>query len=182
MNSLLLENFIWLLLAIAHHAQASTFNPECTLPPPGTAYVSGPNIRGTTSILFNCLSIIFLCTWNIQHLNVPAARSQPKSSIQGIWWAILDSRTRLKWMIFTILVPEYLTGKAFAERVAASAGVKRMKRILREPNDEVERARVKLLNDAVESLQWEGIHVYMANMGYFVVDFSDVLDDHQGMK
>lgn len=96
MIPLLGSSLKWLLLAIVRSSQASSFKPECTIPPPGTTYVSGPNTRGTTSILFNCLSIIFLCTWNIQHLNVPAGRPQPKSAMQGIWWAILDSRIKIK--------------------------------------------------------------------------------------
>lgn len=75
-------------------------------------------------------------------------------------------------MIFTILVPEYLIGKAFGERLAAKAGVKRMKEL---------DSKWDGFSDAVQSLQWEDIHVYMANMGHFVVDFSDVLDDHQGI-
>lgn len=165
---------LWLLLITVSSGIASTFQPECTLPPPGTTYVSRPNIRGTTDILLNCLSIIFLCTWNIQHLNVPAARPDSKSIIQSAWWAILDSRTKAKWMIITMLMPEYLVGKAFGELLAARAGVKEMKSLdlPRGTKD------AKTLVERLEHLQWEEIHVYMANMGHFVVDFSA----HQGMK
>jgi hypothetical protein len=28
----------------------------------------------------------------------------------------LDSRTKIKWMIFTVLIPEYILGKALNER------------------------------------------------------------------
>ncbi|KAE9374862.1 hypothetical protein N431DRAFT_503621 [Stipitochalara longipes BDJ] len=181
MHSLPSSKLAWTLLAIVGHSHASSFSPECTVPPPGTSYVSSPNIRGTTSILLNCLSIILLCTWNIQHLNIPASRAEPKSSIQGVWWAILDSRTKIKWMIFTILVPEYLIGKAFGERLAAKAGVKLVKKSqLLDPNSSAEQPTEA--SDVVEPLQWEDIHAYMANMGYFVVDFSGVLDVNCSMR
>ena len=71
-------------------------------------------------------------------------------------------------MVFTTLVPEYLIGKAVSERLAANAGVREMKD--------------KLQRRDVVNVQWDEIHVYMANMGYFVVDFSDVLDNYQGMN
>ncbi|CZR67162.1 uncharacterized protein PAC_17061 [Phialocephala subalpina] len=163
MSSLLSCSLVLFLLA--PHAQASSFKPNCTIPPPDTSYVSGPNVRGTTSILWNCLSIIFLCTWNIQHLNVPAQRPKAKGVFQGIWWAILDSRKKIKWMIFTMLVPEYLVGKAFGEKLAAKSGVQVME-------DNARKAGVG----------WDEIHAYMANMGYFVVNFSDVLEHNQADK
>ncbi|KAH6723241.1 hypothetical protein BKA61DRAFT_7520 [Leptodontidium sp. MPI-SDFR-AT-0119] len=81
-----------------HPTWASSFKPNCTLAPAGTNYVSGSNTRGTISILWNCLSIIFLCTWSIQHLNVPASRPHAKNFIQKAWWDALDSRAKVKWM------------------------------------------------------------------------------------
>jgi hypothetical protein len=97
------------------------------------------------SILWNCLSIIFLCTWSIQHLNVPAMRPHTDNTWQKIWWAILDSRTKIKWMMFTILVPEYIVGKALNELLA---------------NNE-------------RFSNWDKVTTYMANMGYFIIDFGD---------
>jgi hypothetical protein len=154
---------VYLLLAC--YANASSFRPNCTLPPPGTNYVSGPNTRGTTSILWNCLSIIFLCTWSIQHLNVPAGRPKADSTLQKLWWAILDSRTKIKWTVITILVPEYLVGKAFGEKLEAMSGTK-MKNF----------PSLTERNNIGYDFEWEEIHAYMANMGYFVLDFSDLLD------
>lgn len=67
-------------------------------------------------------------------------------------------------MIFTMLIPEYLVGKALSEKIAAKTGVKLM-----EP--EVERAGV--------GYEWEEIHSCMVNIGYFVIDFSDLLEDKE---
>jgi hypothetical protein len=48
-----------------------TFQPNCTFPPPGPTFVSGPNVRSTFDIVWSCLSVIILSTWSILHLNVP---------------------------------------------------------------------------------------------------------------
>lgn len=82
-------------------------------------------------------------------------------------------------MLLTILVPEYLIGKAFGERLAAKFGLEIMKSEVTVGDIAVE--RLDEVVDTVKSLRWEEIHAYMANIGYFVVDFSDVLDDHRGM-
>jgi hypothetical protein len=115
---------------------------------------------------------------HLEHSALERASSAPtaKSTIQGIWWAILDSKTKIKWMTFTILVPEYLIGKTIGEKLAAIAGVKLMKSALVCPNETTVEQK-KQIADVVYSLQWQEIHAYMANMGYFVVDFSHVLDN-----
>lgn len=96
------------------------FETTCTIPPDNpVSFVSSPNTRGTLDILWSCLFTIFACTWTIQHLNIPAQRkSLPpnataaqrhgytvKHTLVGVW-------TNLKWMIITILAPEFILGKA----------------------------------------------------------------------
>ena len=112
------------LLLGGSHAY-STFKPDCTLPPPGTNYVAGPNTRSTLMILWNCLTIIILCTWNILHLNVPAMRPEPESLLQKWRWTISDFMKKVKWMLVTILVPEFLVGKALGDFVAAREACKK---------------------------------------------------------
>jgi hypothetical protein len=139
---------------------ASPFHPDCTLPPPGTSWVAEPSTRSSSHILWNCLSVIILCTWNIQHLNVPGIRGRPNGFSQSTWWTVLDSMKRAKWMLLTVLVPEYLLGKALCEWLSARISVKMMKDKLGGAHD------------------WEMIHAYMANMGYFVLDCGEHLDEH----
>ena len=68
-------------------------------------------------------------------------------------------------MIFTVLIPEYLVGKAFSDWLAAKSGVEIMKVCIEEA-----------IAEGIEGIEWEMVHAYMANMGYFVVDFSDEPD------
>lgn len=147
-------------LILCENTLASSFTPNCTLSPDHTNYVSGPNVRSTLSILWNCISIIFLCTWNILHLNVPAIPPARSSTVQKLWGVILDSRTKAKWMIATILMPEILVGKALDEFLSARAPF----------NNELARLA---MDDGTE---WGLTHAYFANLGGFVLDFTEILD------
>jgi hypothetical protein len=66
-----------------------------------------------------------------------------------MWQAILDLRTKIKWMAFTVLFPEYLVGRAFGERLGVKASVKLVSQV---------------------NASWENFHTYMANVGHFVLD------------
>ncbi len=136
-----------LAMVVERGTATQTFQSECTLPPPDTNYVSGPNTRGTLSILWNCLSVIVLCTWTIQHLNVPGVRPEPKHYGQKLLWQMVDATTKLKWMILTILFPEYLFGKALGEWLAVRS---------------------------MHRYGWGTVEAYMANMGYFVLDVGNI--------
>ncbi|KAH9217272.1 hypothetical protein DL95DRAFT_362168 [Leptodontidium sp. 2 PMI_412] len=136
------------------------FKPNCTLPPPNTNFVASPSTRGTLSILWNCLSIIILCTWNIQHLNIPARRPYYNSTgvkhgwFVSAWWGFLDMRTTLWWMILTIVAPEYIMGRAISERFAAASSLMTLK---------------SRFGDEMEM-----VHAYVMNMGGYFLDFSEV--------
>lgn len=136
---------------------SQTFQPNCTIPPPGTNYVSGPNTRSTLAILWNCLSIILLCTWSILHLNVPLIRPRPGGLLQKWHWQLLDASVKIKWMVLTVLMPEYLMGKAFNEWLNVLA--------------------VGRNTGAWET--WDPIQIYLANMGYFVLDVGDEASDER---
>jgi hypothetical protein len=66
-----------------------------------------------------------------------------------MWQAILDLRTKIKWMAFTVLFPEYLVGRAFGERLGGQSFGRDMWQ---------------------SNAGWENVHSYMANMGHFVLD------------
>src|SRR5579871_4585068 len=96
-----------------------SFSPNCTLPPDTPTYVSTVNIRSTLDIIWSCLSIILLCTWTIQHLNVPQqviARTRGERCGRSLLRILQKS----KWMLITIIAPEILTGKALADLISAA--------------------------------------------------------------
>ncbi|CZR69923.1 uncharacterized protein PAC_19824 [Phialocephala subalpina] len=158
--SLPLAFWVCFLATIPPVVHAATFSPNCTLPTSSTTFVASPNARGTLSILWNCLSIILLCTWNIQHLSIPACRpyydkyGKNHSWVRRTWWAIIDMRTGLSWMALTVLVPEYVMGRALSERLAAVSSLQSL------------RSR---FGDEMEM-----VHAYIMNMGGYYLDCSEV--------
>lgn len=68
-------------------------------------WVSNPKRRGTLTLLIECMSTIFACTWTVLHLNVPATTdSIPTRVIR-----------KTKWMCITFLFPEFIFAKAVCE-------------------------------------------------------------------
>ncbi|KAF2017852.1 hypothetical protein BU24DRAFT_420914 [Aaosphaeria arxii CBS 175.79] len=73
-----------------------------------TEYVgwhSGPRQRGTIQLLWSCLATIIATTWTILHLNVPQQGLSAWS--RGI--------QKFKWMIITILFPEFIFAKSVCD-------------------------------------------------------------------
>ncbi|KAK3495369.1 uncharacterized protein B0T23DRAFT_357090 [Neurospora hispaniola] len=100
---------LWFCVRI--RAQETTTELPTTTPLPDgdqqatVGWVSNPRRRGTLTLLIECLTTIFACTWTVLHLNVPA---------------ITDSTTtrvlrKAKWMAITVLFPEFIFAKAVCE-------------------------------------------------------------------
>ncbi|KAK4200737.1 hypothetical protein QBC40DRAFT_173105 [Triangularia verruculosa] len=65
--------------------------------------------RGTFDIIESCAVTIFTCTWTIQHLNVPGPNDTKAKRFL---------RT-CKWMVITILLPEFILAHAIIEFMMA---------------------------------------------------------------
>jgi hypothetical protein len=132
----------------------STFETTCSTPPAPVNFVSSPDSRGTLDILWSCLFTIVACTWTIQHLNIPNQR-QPKDRDHGCWcdfkWALKRFWANLKWMLLTIVAPEFILGKAVHDLAAAWISQRRMRLFANE-----------------DKVEWRLAHGLYANMGGFV--------------
>lgn len=126
----------------------TTFDTACTHPQTTVNFVSGPDARGTFDILWQCLSISLLCTYTSLHLNVP-----PQELPDG--WPRKRKRflNKIRWMIFAILAPEYIPGKAYSDRVSAYKHLKEYEKVAKD--------------DRVEP--WPISHIFLANMGGFTI-------------
>ncbi|KAK4157080.1 hypothetical protein C8A00DRAFT_30065 [Chaetomidium leptoderma] len=78
---------------------------EQTTPHPLVGWQDGDTTRGTLSIIKTCAATIFACTWTIQHLNVPAAHDGELSKFLRA----------CKWMLITLLLPEFILTHAIVE-------------------------------------------------------------------
>lgn len=68
-------------------------------------------------IIQSCLFTILICTWSVQHLNVPG----PKDG------RVTILVRKIRWMIITILFPEFLLAHAIMERDMAFKSMCRLK-------------------------------------------------------
>ncbi|KAL8706035.1 MAG: hypothetical protein Q9201_000920 [Fulgogasparrea decipioides] len=126
------------LLAFAEVAFAFTaYKPNCSETPDNVNYLSPPEYRGTLDIIWSCFAVVFTCTWAVQHLSVPIPKEAQTSIGLGSWkptsslHRVKQLLRRLKapeatflakkfrWMLLSVAAPEFVLGKALAERWAA---------------------------------------------------------------
>ncbi|KAF2635030.1 hypothetical protein P280DRAFT_474126 [Massarina eburnea CBS 473.64] len=155
---ILFSRTILLELTFAHFALATTFHPNCTIPPEGSNYVGGPNVRSTLNIFWNAVYTMFVCTWAVQHRNLPPQTYKHKDPNYKWWkvwklWARIPPTfwTKVKWMLVTILLPEFLVGRALGDYISANYFAK---------EEEQRNANSK----------WSTKHGFYANSGGFLTE------------
>jgi hypothetical protein len=70
-------------------------------------YVPAPRSRGTISLLLSCLTTAFLCTWTVQHLDVPQSDNRRTKRASFLMKAA--------WMATTAILPEVVVARAVEE-------------------------------------------------------------------
>lgn len=73
-----------------------------------STWVSSPSVRGTTSILWSCISTLAACVYTALHLNVP--------SNTGTWPVL---RLKISWVLIALLAPEIVVYMAISQLSAA---------------------------------------------------------------
>ncbi|KAI9766810.1 MAG: hypothetical protein M1840_006285 [Geoglossum simile] len=140
---------VLLLLFIKIVLASTTFNPECTIPPESVNIVYSSTVRGTFDILWSSIFTLLICTWTIQHLNIPGwvheGENTLKRSLKRGW-------TKLKWMLITLMLPELLVARAVQDFMLARRSYEEMKEIAEE-----------------DGVGWTLTHSFYANMGGFVL-------------
>ncbi|OTA54005.1 hypothetical protein K449DRAFT_203856 [Hypoxylon sp. EC38] len=159
---------------------SSIFRPNCTIPPESTNLVLAPNVRGTFDILWTSIFTLITCCWTVQHLNIP--RQPPKlqwpEKPKGVWrervnylygwikYSLFGVWQKLKWMMVTLLAPEFLVGKAYQDRYLATTSVKKMKALAAESGEES-----RWIEEG-----WATTHGFYAGMGGFALKDQSVVD------
>ncbi|QIW97344.1 hypothetical protein AMS68_002862 [Peltaster fructicola] len=116
--------------------------PECTSDL-RAGWTSSPNVRGSFSILWSSLFTIFLCTWTVLCLNVPAPGDT-------LWRKI---KRKLRWSLLAIFGPEFLVSFAIGHLAAAKRSVKAFQ--------------------ALGHDEWSLRHAFYADMGGFLLKTTD---------
>ncbi|OBT52543.1 hypothetical protein VE04_08546 [Pseudogymnoascus sp. 24MN13] len=166
--------FILILYAIYVAAQ-SPEDPSLPVKDAGVGWQDSPPRRGTLTIIENCAVTIFACTWTIQHLNVPGGDDS----------GIKKFLRSCKWMLITVLLPEFILAHAVYEGIMAFKVMRAMKDndvTVEYPKwfvalwgrlgaDDEKRTRSSGEEDSMERrVPWTLTHAYYANMGGFVSD------------
>jgi len=99
---------------------------------PRLGYQSGSDHRSTLSIIWSCLSTIFICVYTAMHHNVPKTRHN--SALK----ALID---KVLWVILGIAVPELIVGLAAGEYADAQAISRRVRQDLVERSKYLLRGR-----------------------------------------
>ena len=149
---------VYIILGFVHTVSAwSTFSSKCSTPATYTNYISSADIRGTLDILWSCTFTLFICTWTVQHLNIPRQRRVIASSkLQSLKWTFQSIQYRSKWMIFSLIFPEVLVGQEFQEWVLAQRSYEDLKE-----------------QSTIDDSEWSLTHAFFANMGGFVLNIKE---------
>ena len=125
----------FVLLGILIHPISAEYN--ATQDELKRGWVGSPDGRGTFDILWSCLFTIFLCTWTVLHLNIPA----PHETYYDF------QRRKARWMVQALMAPEFVLIFATGQKVDARKSVQQFKEIGYD--------------------QWTIRHGFYANMGGF---------------
>ncbi|MCJ1323567.1 hypothetical protein MMC10_000228 [Thelotrema lepadinum] len=148
--------FTYLLLP-APGISYTGFAPNCTIPPENTNIVGSPPVRGTSDILWTCVSVLVTCTWAVQHLSVPQHdHPEVPSWLHGWKEKARHNWKKFTWTLLTIASPEYIFAKGLSEFLAA-----------RYSNQQFLEAR----KGHRHWKQWTTTHAYFANMRGFILQF-----------
>jgi hypothetical protein len=146
--------FLLFQLHLSTHvvSASSTYRPNCTIPRELVNFVYSPAVRGTLDILWSSLFTLLICTWTVQHLNIPLQRdTPPKSRLERLQHRIEPILAKLRWMTITLLLPEFIVARAATEWYSAKQVCKRMQDM------------------CSEGQEWTTTHAFFANMGGFVI-------------
>ncbi|KAK4179561.1 hypothetical protein QBC36DRAFT_179794 [Triangularia setosa] len=109
-----------------HHATASPLFSEAAPSIESTVgWVDSPSKRGTSQLVLGCLVTTLASTWAVLHLNIP--------SLKDRWHDKLVRKA--KWMVLTVLFPEFILAKAICDLRHAISDQFEMHKMLQDPPD-----------------------------------------------
>ncbi|KAL3442414.1 hypothetical protein BJX65DRAFT_321536 [Aspergillus insuetus] len=71
--------------------------------PDRVGWVSSPNVRGTSDILWSCGAIFLVCTWKCMHFNLPSYE-ESEAQWHTLWGWVPYWPTRLRWRVIIHLM------------------------------------------------------------------------------
>jgi len=97
--------------------------------------------------------MIIACTWTVQHLNVPEQRNgRDPGWVGNLKWKTKGFLQSAKWMIITMIAPEFIIGMACHDLSWAKEYHQKLQEFASQ-----------------DHVPWTLTHTYYANMGGFVI-------------
>jgi hypothetical protein len=97
----------------------------------------------------------------VQHLNVPEQRNGRDQGWRGdLKWTWKSFFTKFKWMVFTLILPEFLGAKVYAEMHLARRSMDQVKSFKAVDGERLSEE---------ETSNWTKTHAYYAEMGGFMI-------------
>lgn len=98
--------------------------------------MEGPKVRGTLEVIWSCFAIIVLCTWSIIVPNVPEQFKETPGTGFKSWLRELGKLSytviiKVTGMLYTIVLPEYVLGKALSGFMRARQQVAERKELIK---------------------------------------------------
>ena len=135
-------------------------------------WIPQPDGRGTLDIVQSCLVTLFLCSWSVLFLNIPAER-------EG---ALGFLAKKARWMLFTVSFPEVLTGIAAEQWRSACQSVEDFSQLAHQWESASASENSENLSRFRNS-PWTMRHAFFADMGGLLLDCPDFtpfpVDGHQ---
>jgi len=126
--------------------------------------VLGVNIRGTFDILWTYLFTLLICCWTVQHLNIPIQQNYRPGVRAWIERTFVSLWPKAKWMLLSLIVPEFLVGKAFQDLRLAKSSVGAMRKF-------ADKAGFEWTSD------WTVTHGSYADMGGFALKARSLVNE-----
>ncbi|KAH8654843.1 hypothetical protein BGZ61DRAFT_594643, partial [Ilyonectria robusta] len=127
-------------------------------------------------IVWDSLGVIILCTWSILAVHVPEQFNDPvpgnskfTSALGRLGRACYPMLIKLGWVLFTLLVPEFVLGKALNGFMRAREVEKS-----KQPGVSEKKAAVPALYQE-QMKGWTATHTMLADIGGFGIDFRSLL-------
>lgn len=146
---------VMLFKLVAFHSNGCA-SCELYSSPEGVTFVSSPNTRGTLNILWSCLGTLVLCRWSVLKVDIRPGPGEllPKEEE--------DALNGQFSMLKAILFPENLLSNALHDLL-------------------ITRHNKKLQAWAkIDGVGWSLTHAFFANMGGYVLRYSNNNDDNVG--
>ncbi|KAH7336346.1 hypothetical protein BKA65DRAFT_506239 [Rhexocercosporidium sp. MPI-PUGE-AT-0058] len=146
------------ILMLARSVMAADSSTTATV-----GWMSGPDGRGTISLVISCLLTLGLCVWSAMHLNIP-----PHDESTAETWI-----RHIKWGLVGIFAPELVVFAAWRQHNSA-------KELHNQMNQHIGASLQEKTNGILETRHtWTMVHSFYAGMGGFIVQL-DAPSEDQG--